>query len=159
MNSMFFLITFISLAFTSSDLFWDLGISISKYSVNPNVNHTFSLSTFHRIEGLKHYYIEDYSTAISHFEQINYTDKKLVIYEYSNAYFKSNNPHKAMEILNSFDDNMNDENLQYLLSKILISLNMYDEALAVLNKLKENFKNSEYSDIITFEIEKINLLK
>ena len=36
---------------------------------------------------------------------------------------------------------------------------MYEEALIVLDELKNNFKNSEYSDIIMFEIEKINLLK
>jgi len=45
------------------------------------------------------------------------------------------------------------------LAQILISLMMYEEALFVLNNLKDNFKSSEYSDIIIFEIEKINLLK
>ena len=159
MNKAIFTITFVSIVFTNSNIFWDLGISISKYSINPNNTQTFNLSTFHRIEGLKHYYVEDYSAAISHFEQINFEDKKLVIYEHSNAYFNDNRPYKAMEIINSFNGTKSDENLQYLLAQILISLMMYEEALVVLNELKDNFKGSEYSDIIIFEIEKINLLK
>ena len=159
MNKIIFIITFFSIVMTNSNIFWDLGIAISKYSINPSTSQTFNLSTFHRIEGLKHYYVEDYSTAISHFEQTNFEDKKLVIYEYSNSYFNNNNPYKAMDIINSFSGTKNDENLQYLLAQILISLMMYEEALFVLNNLKDNFKSSEYSDIIIFEIEKINLLK
>jgi len=159
MNKAIFTITFVSIVFANSNIFWDLGISISKYSINPNSTQTFNLSTFHRIEGLKHYYVEDYSAAISHFEQINFEDKKLVIYEYSNAYFNNNRPYKAMEIINSFNGTKSDENLQYLLAQILVSLMMYEEALVILNELKDNFKSSEYSDIIIFEIEKINLLK
>ena len=159
MNRNIFFISFVSILFSSSDIFWDLGVAISKYSINPSITQSFNLSTYHRIEGLKHYYVEDYSTAISHFEKINFEDHKLVIYEFSNAHFHTNNPDKALEILNTFNGLKGDENLQYLLSKILISLMMYEEALIVLDELKNNFKNSDYSDIIMFEIEKINLLK
>ena len=159
MSRNIFFISFISMLFPSSDIFWDLGVAISKYSINPSINQSFNLSTYHRIEGLKHYYVEDYSTAIFHFEKINFEDQKLVIYEFVNAHFLTNNHDKALEIINSFNGAKSDENLQYLLSKILISLMMYEEALIVLNELKNNFKNSEYSDIIMFEIEKINLLK
>jgi len=159
MNKIIFIITFLSIVLTNSNVFWDLGIAISKYSINPGITQTCNLSTFHRIEGLKHYYIEDYSTAIAHFEQTNPEDKNLVIYEYSNAYFNENSPYKAMQIINSFNGAKSEENLQYLLAQILVSLMMYEDALLVLNELKDNFKNSEYSNIIMFEIEKINLLK
>ena len=51
---------------------------------------------------------------------------------------------------------MND-NIIYLKSKIYLQLNLISESLNCLNYLKEHFPNSDYNNIVNFNIEKINL--
>ena len=46
------------------------------------------------------------------------------------------------------------DNIIYLKSKIYIELNLISEALNCLSYLKEHFPNSDYNNIVNFDIEK-----
>ena len=80
-----------------------------------------------------------------------------VLYEYIDSYYLSGDCEQALLI---FDDYNNlSDNLLYLKSQILVTLENYDEALLVLELLQSNFIDSDYTDIIKFDLEKIYLLK
>lgn len=151
---------FLSLFYAnSSAIFWDLGVSVSQFSIDQNNKEPLDIKTYHRIEGIKKYYIEDFEGAVFHFEKLNHNSKALISYEYANALFKLNHYDQAINVIEKFDSQKNNENLQYLKSQILLSIEYYDDALNVLENMLEKFINSEYSNIIKFDIEKINLLK
>ena len=142
------------------NMYWDLGVAVSNYvSSESQVNQSIDLSTYHRLEGLKKYYVDDFEKALVHFETLNESHKQLVLYEYINCYYALGNYNAALSILESYNNNLFSDNLMYLKSKILTMLGYYDEALFILNELKNNFPVSDYIDIIKFDLEKINLLK
>ena len=95
--------------------------------------------------------------ALFHFEELNAANKPLVLYENIDSYYLSGDCEQALLILNDYN-NLSD-NLLYLKSQILVTLGNYDEALFVLEVLQNNFTDSDYIDIIKFDLEKIYLLK
>ena len=84
-------------------------------------------------------------------------NKRLVLYEYIDSYYLSGDYEQALLIFNNYKDLS--DNLLYLKSQILVTLENYDEALFVLELLQNNFTGSDYTDIIKFDLEKIHLLK
>ena len=160
MNKLIIIMLLLSLFHAKpSAIFWDLGIGVSQFSIDRHNSEPLDIKTYHRIEGIKKYYIDDFVGAISHFEKINPNSIALVSYEYANALFKANYNNRAISIINQYDPQKNNENLQYLKSQILLSNNHYDEALDILEYMIVKFTDSEYSNIIKFDIEKINLLR
>ena len=142
---------------SASNMYWDLGVAIASTPNKLNVTNSIDLSTYHRIEGLKKYYSSDFMGALFHFEELNAANKNLILYEYIDSYYLSGNYEQALLILN--DCNNLSDNLLYLKSQILVTLGNYDEALFVLEVLQNNFTDSDYIDIIKFDLEKIYLLK
>jgi len=142
----------------SVDFFWDLGVGISAVPTK-NPNHNISLMTFNRLEGLKKYYTMDYESAVYYFSQLNENDQFNILYEYIDSYYSLSQFNKAIQVLAGYNNIDLTENIIYLKSKIYLKLNLYDDALSNLNYLIKFFPNSEYTDILQFEIEKINLLK
>ena len=158
MNKFLVFILLFSVMFSSIEFFWDLGISISDVPVKQK-NSDISISTFHRLEGLKKYYSMDYQSAIYHFSQLNLTGQSSVLYEYADCYYSMDKFNDAIQVLESYSNRELSENMIYLKSKIYCKLNLYDNALADLNYLIQFYPNSDYVNILQFEIEKINLLK
>tara|TARA_B100001175_G_scaffold156712_1_gene132757 strand:- start:78 stop:554 length:477 start_codon:yes stop_codon:yes gene_type:complete len=142
----------------SVDFFWDLGVGISKVPTKMK-NNDISLMTFNRLEGLKKYYAMDYSSAIYHFSQLNNQEQSTILYEYTDSYYCLDQFNNAIEVLAEYNNIDLTENIIYLKSKIYLKLNLYDNALSDLNYLIDFFPNSDYTNILQFEIEKINLLK
>ena len=142
----------------SFEIFWDLGVGISPYSVKSPKNE-INISTFHRLEGIKKYFSMDYESAIYQFSQLDENDKMIVLYEYTDCYYLLNKFSDAINILKNYDNYELSENIIYLKSKIHFKLSDYEESLIDLEYLLNNYKDSEYSDILKFEIQKINLLK
>ena len=70
MNKLCVLLLLCSIMFSGVEFFWDLGVGISDIPVKQK-NSDISISTFHRLEGLKKYYSMDYESAIYHFSQLN----------------------------------------------------------------------------------------
>ena len=62
----------------ANNIYWDLGVAVLD-------NHTslssepIKLSTYHRTEGRKEYYIHNFNNAIFHFEQLSQLERKLVL--------------------------------------------------------------------------------
>ena len=156
MNKILFFIA-CSFIYGQPQLYWDLGVAISAYPTPHNNTHSIDLSTYHRLEGLKKYYLNDFSGALFHFEQLNSENKELILYEYIDSYYSIGDYLNALSILNNA--NSLSDNILYLKSQIFIMLNNYDDAIFVLEELKINFPSSDYLDIIKFDLEKINLLK
>ena len=142
----------------SVDFFWDLGVGISNVPTKIK-NNDISLMTFNRLEGLKKYYAMDYSSAIYHFSQLNKNEQSTILYEYIDSYYSLGQPSHAIDVLAEYNNIDLTENIIYLKSKIYLKLNLYDNALSDLNYLINFFPNSDYTNILQFEIEKINLLK
>jgi len=142
----------------SVDFFWDLGVGISTVPTKMR-NNDISLMTFNRVEGLKKYYAMDYSSAIYHFSQLNNQEQSSILYEYIDSYYCVGQFNNAIEVLAGYNNIDLTENIIYLKSKIYLKLNLYDNALSDLNYLINFFPNSDYTNILQFEIEKINLLK
>ena len=142
----------------SADFFWDLGVGISNVSTKMQ-NNDISLITFNRLEGLKKYYAMDYSSAIYHFSQLNNQEQSSILYEYIDSYYCLGQFNNAIEVLAEYNNIDLTENIIYLKSKIYLKLNLHDNALSDLNYLINFFPNSDYTNILQFEIEKINLLK
>ena len=142
---------------SATSMYWDLGVAIASEPNKLNVTNSIDLSTYHRIEGLKKYYSSDFMGALFHFEELNTTNKHLVLYEYIDSYYLSGDCEQALLIFDNYN-NLSD-NLLYLKSQILVTLEHYDEALLVLELLQNNFLDSDYTDIIKFDLEKIYLLK
>ena len=92
-----------------------------------------------------------------HFSELKPHQKELILYEYIDSYHLLGNHNTALEILNNYD--CNSENLLYLKSQVFIALDNYEQALLILDALKNNFPSSDYLEIIKFDLEKINLLK
>ena len=154
-----FLLFIISLVFSYSttNMYWDLGLAVSATPNNIGTTNSIDLSTFHRLEGLKKYYSTNFSGALIHFEELSYAQKELILYEYADSYHSLGEHSRALEILDNYD--CISDNILYLKSKVFIALDNYDSAILILDALKNNFPSSDYLEIIKFDLEKINLLK
>ena len=142
----------------SVEIYWDLGMGITDFS--PNLKQEdLQASTYHRVEGQKKYYQMDYEGAVFHFEQINLEDLLIVSYEYIDCYYSLGFYNKALSLIELIDEQIISDNLIYLKSKIFLKLNLHSESLNCLTYLKQNYPNSDYNEILSFEIEKINLIK
>ena len=64
-----------------------------------------------------------------------------------------------MQILAEYTNSELSDNVIYLKSKIYIKLGQYNKALNDLNYLITHYPESDYVNILRFDIEKINLLK
>ena len=157
MNKLLLLLTFFVFSYSTTNMYWDLGVAVSTTTNTIGPTNSINLSTFHRLEGLKKYYNGDFANAIIHFEELIPNQKELILYEYTDSYNSLGNHNRALEILNHYD--CSSDNLLYLKSQIFIALGNYDDALLILNVLKNNFPSSDYLEIIKFDLEKINLLK
>jgi len=157
MNRNNILFIFIVSSIFSVEIFWDLGVGITEFA-SPTSSQTIQASTYHRLEGTKKYYQMDYTSALFHFEKINTEDRISVLYEYVDCYYSLGHYTKALNILESFDETQLTDNILFLKSKIFLKLDLYNESLNSLLYIRDNFSDSEYQDILTFEIEKINLL-
>lgn len=143
----------------NNQLYWDLGIGISSQPYQPNSLTSIELSTFHRIEGLKKYYIDDFSSAIFHFEQLKDTDQTNILYEYIDSYCSIGEYEYALSILNSYDHASLSENVLYLQSRIFTMIGDHAASILLLKQFKIKFPDSDYLDIINFDLERLNLLK
>jgi len=157
MNKFLLTILFLMFSYSTTNMYWDLGVAVSTTTNTIGSTNSINLSTFHRLEGLKKYYNTDFAVALIHFEELNSHQKELILYEYVDSYHALGNHNRALEILNTFD--CSSDNLLYLKSQIFIALDNYDAALLILDALKNNFPSSDYLEIIKFDLEKINLSK
>ena len=138
----------------ANNIYWDLGVAVLD-------NHTslssepIKLSTYHRTEGMKEYYIHNFNNAIFHFEQLSQLERKLVLYEYLDSYYSLNKLKRVIDILNNYSHSELSDNIIYLKSKTLTLLGQYDEAILLLH----NINDLDYYNIINFDLEKINLLR
>ena len=82
----------LSFLFANVQLYWDLGIGITDFSVNNSKEDLITLSTFNRIEGLKKYYNHDFEGAIYHFSQLEPTHQLPILYEHIHSYYSINKP-------------------------------------------------------------------
>lgn len=157
MNKFLLSIIFFVFSYSTTNMYWDLGMAVSTTTNTIGSTNSIHLSTFHRLEGLKKYYNANFSDALIHFEELNPTQKEFILYEYIDSYHSLGLHNRALEILDNYDSDS--DNLLYLKSQIFIALDNYDEALLILHTLKNNFPSSDYLEIIKFDLEKINLLK
>ncbi len=157
MSNIFYILYFGFCFGLNSALYWDLGIAITPQSFNSDAN--IELSTFHRIEGLKKYYVDNFEGAIFHFEQLNGNDQQNIFYEYIDSYYAVGKYRNALSVLELYNINELSDNLLYLKSKILMKTGNYEESILLLEKLTLNFPDSDYLTIIKFELERLNLLK
>ena len=157
MNRLLYILLCFVFLYSTPTLYWDLGIAISSEPNQFHASNSINLSTYHRLEGLKKYYIDDFYGALFHFEELNTSNKHLVLYELIDSYYSLGNYEQALMIFH--DSNFLSDNLLYLKSQILIAQGDYDSAFSVLKLLKNNFPSSDYLEIIKFDLEKINLLK
>jgi len=157
MNNFLLLIILLGFSYSTTNMYWDLGIAVSTTTNNLGPTNSIDLSTFHRLEGLKKYYNSNFSDALIHFEELNFNQKELVLYEYVDSYNALGDHNRALVILDNY--NSNSDNLLYLKSQIFITLGSYNEAILILDALKNKFPSSDYLEIIKFDLEKINLLK
>lgn len=155
MNKLFLFI-FCSIIMSNVEIFWDLGLGISETSTTTH-SQAIELSTFHRLEGLKKYYNDDHRTAIYHFSQLDKQDINYVLYEYLDCHYILDQLSEASSILQNYNNQDLSDNIIYLKSKINFKLENYQQALDDLFYLKQHHKESDYYDIIRFDIEKINL--
>ena len=157
MNKLMILVIFFSGIF-SVEIYWDLGVGITDFSPNYYIDD-LQASTYHRVEGLKKYYDMDYEGAIFHFEKINSEELINVSYEYIDCYYSLGFYNEALSLIEPINEQIMSDNLIYLKSKIFLKLNLLTESLNCLIYLKKNYPNSDYNEILSFEIEKINLIK
>tara|TARA_B100000676_G_scaffold65039_2_gene64702 strand:+ start:1193 stop:1675 length:483 start_codon:yes stop_codon:yes gene_type:complete len=158
MNKKLVICLYITSVIFSLEIFWDLGVGITNFKTQ-SLTQDIQASTFHRLEGTKKYYNRDYHTALFHFEQLQAPERFSVLYEYIDCYFLLGQYNKALDVLEAFGNHELSDNVLYLKSKIYLQLNLYNESLNCLLYIKKHFLDSEYSDILLFEIEKINLLR
>ncbi len=157
MNKKNLIIIFLIYPLICLEIFWDLGVGISNFQPS-HLNQEISSSTYHRLEGMKKYYDMDYHAAIFHFESMERNGLASTLYHYIDCLYLTEQYTKALaEIASNSLDSLTD-NIIYLQSKIYYKLGLYDEALKCLNYITNNFTNSEYNEIIIFDIEKLNLL-
>ena len=107
---------------------------------------------------MKKYYDMDYNAAIFHFESMDHNDRDAVLYYYIDCLYWTDQHAKALSEISSKSLDSLTDNIIYLQSKIYYKLGLYTEALECLNYITNNFTNSEYNEIIIFDIEKLNLL-
>ena len=157
MNRKNTLFVFILSSIFSVEIFWDLGVGITDFTSHAS-SQTIQASTYHRLEGTKKYYQMDYATALFHFEKINSEDRLTVLYEYVDCYYSLGYYTKALNILEPFLETQLTDNILFLKSKIFLELDLYNESLNCLLYIRDNHLDSEYQNILMFEIEKINLL-
>jgi len=157
-KTFFYFLTTISLLFSNVDLYWDLGLAITKFPIQSKQDDLLTLSTFNRIEGLKKYYSHDFEGSIYYFKQLDAIQQEYILYEYAHAYYQLNKFQEAISLLHNYKNQLLTENLIYLKSKILTRLQDYEAALSNLELLQQDFPNSDYLRIIQFEVEKIHLL-
>ena len=147
-----FIIIF-SFIFSGSQIYWDLGVGISSFN-----NSMIEFSTMHRIEGLKKYYANDFNSAIYHFSELDETNQQHILYEHIHSYYLIGEFSKALDLLSNYQNDALSDNLIYLKSKIFTVIGNYKLALDELEYLKTVRLSSDYSKLILFDIEKINLL-
>ena len=140
----------------SVEIYWDLGVGITDFAPN-YYQDDLQASSYHRVEGLKKYYDMDYGGAIFHFEKINSEELINVTYEYIDCYYSLGFYNKALSLIETTNEQNTSDNLIYLKSKIFLKLNLLTESLNCLSYLKKNYPNSDYNEILLFEIDKINL--
>lgn len=157
MSKMLYILIINYLFCSGVNFFWDLGVGIANFSA-PTPNQHIALSTYHRVTGLKKYYADDYNAAIYHFKKLNPTDLENVLYECADSYYALSQPMAALALLDHYANHNLSDNLIYLKSQIYISLNNYNQALNELNYLITRNQQSDYTNIIRFDIEKLNLL-
>jgi len=158
MNKIWLFIFFISAScFAKVSMYWDLGVAISS---NPSqLSTSIDLLAFHRTEGLKQYYAQNYEDAIYHFEELNQKEQCHILYEYIHSYYLLGDYEKAITILSLYSNDELSENMLYLKSQTLVLNYDYNQAILVLDYLQSHYPSSDYSNIIKFNLEKINLLK
>ena len=116
------LFIFCAFLFSSVEIFWDLGLGISEFSA-PNHNQAIELSTFHRLEGLKKYYDNDYKTAIYHFSQLDTQDANHILYEHLDCYYILGQLSNASSLLNNYDNHtLSDNIIRFDIEKINLLL-------------------------------------
>ena len=157
MNRINLIIIFLTCPLFCVEIFWDLGVGITNFT-RSHVNQEISLSTYHRLEGMKKYYDMDYNAAIFHFESMDHNDRDAVLYYYIDCLYWTDQHAKALSEISSKSLDILTDNIIYLQSKVYYKLGLYTEALECLNYITSNFTNSEYNEIIIFDIEKLNLL-
>jgi len=156
MNKFIMTLTIFFTGLFSVEIYWDLGVGITDFSPH-YYQDDLQASTYHRVEGLKKYYDMDYEGAIFHFEKINSEELINVSYEYIDCYYSLGFYNKALSLMEPINEQNISENLIYLKSKIFLKLNLLSESLNCLSYLKTNYPNSDYNEILLFEIDKINL--
>ena len=159
MNNITYFLILLFFMNAQTSLYWDLGISISPYANHTKMTQALELSTYHRIEGLKKYYVDDLNGALVHFEILDAINQKVVFYEYVHSYYLLGEYNKALSILESLSNSELSDNILYLKSQIFMMLGDYENSHFTLEYLKNNFPVSDYLEIIKFDLEKINLLK
>ena len=156
MNKLFFIGLIMCLNIYGADFFWDLGVGITNIPLK-KYNNDINISTYHRLEGLKKYYSMDYDQAVYHFSQLEKRERASIMYEFLDCYYSMGKLYEANQVLENYHKLDLSENIIYLKSKIYLKLNMYNQALSDLNYLISVYPDSDYADILQFEIEKINL--
>tara|TARA_Y100001970_G_C14138819_1_gene805930 strand:+ start:837 stop:1310 length:474 start_codon:yes stop_codon:yes gene_type:complete len=157
MNKILLMILLCSFVYNNPNFYWDLGVGIVQDTKLSDKSPSIDLSTFHRLEGLKKYYNDNFSGALFHFEELNSANKTLILYEHAYSYYSIGEYQLALSILEG--SNYNSDNILYLKSQVFLMLEDYDAAILILKSLSEKFPTSDYLDIIKFDLEKINLLK
>ena len=79
MNKILLMILLCSFAYSNPNFYWDLGVGIVQDTKLSDKNLSIDLSTFHRLEGLKKYYNDNFSGALFHFEELNSANKTLIL--------------------------------------------------------------------------------
>jgi len=156
MNKLFFIGLITCLNIYGADFFWDLGVGITNIPLK-KYNNEINISTYHRLEGIKKYYTMDYEQAVYHFSQLKKEEQISIMYEFIDCYYSQNKYYEANQVLESYTNLDLSDNVIYLKSKIYLKLNMHNESLIDLKYLIS--VNSDYAQILQFEIEKINLLE
>jgi len=154
MNKLCIPIIFLFVTLFAHNIYWDLGVAVLDNNTSLS-SHPIKLSTYHRIEGIKEYYIHNFNNAIFHFEQLSQPEQNLVLYEYLDSYYSLNKLNRVIDILNNYNHSELSDNIIYLKSKTLTLLGEYDKAIFLLN----NINDLDYYNIINFDLEKINLLR
>ena len=67
----FLLFIFCVFSYSSTNMYWDLGVAVSTAPNTIGTENSIDLSTFNRLEGLKKYYNTNFASALIHFEDFH----------------------------------------------------------------------------------------
>ena len=59
MNKFLLIMIFFMFSYSTTNMYWDLGVAVSTATNTIGSTNSINLSTFHRLEGLKKYYNTD----------------------------------------------------------------------------------------------------